>query len=63
MSNSKVKLQWEVIDQNHQRARVPGGWLVKAYENVAHKEKKEYGYGWDYRIAMAFVPDPNHEWQ
>lgn len=49
-----MKFNFEQIDDHHQRAKVPGGWLVKAYESVTHY--------WGCRIAMAFVPDPNHVW-
>lgn len=59
------KLEWEQIDNYHQRARILGGWLVKAYEDVM-QDRSAYGQGliggWDFRIAMCFVPDPNHEW-
>ena len=57
-----VKLEFENIDSHHQRARVPGGWLVKAYEEVTHATDHGNYQGWDLRIAMTFVPDPNHEW-
>jgi len=58
-----MKLEWEQIDNYHQRAPIFGGWLVKTYEDVSHLG---LGYattiGWDWRISMCFVPDPNHEW-
>ena len=58
-----MEFKFEKIDDYHKRAKVQGGWLVKAIENVAHMN----GYrpditGFDYRVAMAFVPDPTHEW-
>ena len=58
-----MEFKFEQIDDYHQRAKVHGGWLVKAIENVAHMN----GYrpditGFDYRVTMAFVPDPAHEW-
>ena len=59
-----MKFEWETIDGYHFRAKVIGGWLVKAAEDVSHID--EYGSvisGRDWRIAMAFVPDPNHEWE
>ncbi len=56
-------MDWEVIDSFHQRAKVPGGWLVKAYEEICHNiEGQGVISGWDFRITMAFVPDVNHEW-
>lgn len=57
-------LTWEVIDTNHHRAKVFGGWLVKAYEDVIH-DKPEQGMvsGWDWRVAMCFVPDPEYKWE
>jgi len=58
-----VGLNFEVIDFSHQRAKVPGGWLVKAMENVMSTlpdGRTDTGYEW--RLAMAFVPDPDHQW-
>ncbi len=61
-----MKLEWEIIDPYHQRAKVPGGWIFKALEDVSH-DKSCDGHGmdsgWDYRVAICFVPDPNHEWK
>jgi len=58
-------MEWEQIDDWHSRAKVFGGWLVKALEPVVH-DNTLYGHGmmdvWDFRVAMAFVPDANHEW-
>ena len=53
----------EQIDSHHQRIKVHGGWLVKAHEGVAHLDN--FGAvrdGWDWRVAMAFVPDHRHQW-
>ena len=56
-------LEWEQIDDYHQRAKVFGGWLVKAYEDVLHNfEDRGMTNGWDWRVAMCFVPDSKHEW-
>jgi hypothetical protein len=57
-------MNWEDIDYNHKRAKVFGGWLVKTFEEVTHNlpEQGLVG-GWDWRVAMSFVPDTNHEWQ
>jgi hypothetical protein len=60
-----MKFEVEQIDDNHQRAKVPGGWIVKAYEDVIHITPEHDDYtrqGWDFRVAMCFVPDPKHEW-
>jgi len=63
----KITWNWEQIDPYHQRCRVIGGWLVKAYEGVHQAIYAENGYdnvaGFDYRVAMAFVPDPAYEWE
>jgi len=58
-----VTLEWEEIDPYHWRAKVRGGWLVKAMEDVSH-DLSDTGMrsGWDFRVAMAFVPDPEHLW-
>jgi len=57
-------MEWEQIDDYHQRCAVPGGWLVKAFEDVFHDclDRGMQG-GWDWRIAMCFVPDPEHVWE
>lgn len=57
-------MEWEQIDDQHQRAPVFGGWLVKSYEGVYHTENgfSGGGEGWDWRVAMAFVPDSEHSW-
>lgn len=57
-------MNWEQIDNWHQRAKVHGGWLVKAFENVSHlDDQRGICDGYDYRVAMAFVPDPLHVWE
>lgn len=45
-------LYWEFIDTTHRRAAIPGGWLVKAYDDDLI-----------FCEAMCFVPDMNHEWR
>lgn len=60
-----TKLEWESIDANHFRAQIFGGWLVKAYEDAITTSRGPFGEGttgYEYRIAMCFVPDLNHEW-
>lgn len=63
-------MEWEDISNTPtstylRRAKVPGGWLVTATEDVIH-DQGEYGRGmvggWDWRTSICFVPDPNHEW-
>lgn len=62
-----VKLEWEQIDDGHKRAKVPGGYLVKSYEEVCspihgQDAKPEFGYEW--RVSMCFVPiDPRTGWK
>jgi len=59
-----MKFEFENIDDFHDRAKVPGGWLVKAYEDVVHDTDSSGKVGgWDWRVAMAFVPDPDHSWE
>ena len=60
-----MKFKFEKIDDYHQRAKVPGGWLVKAIEDVAHMEDnyRPSITGFDIRIALAFVPDAKHMWE
>jgi hypothetical protein len=56
-------MNWEDCGPYHKRCKVPGGWLVKAYEAAAHWTDNGYHVGWDWRIAMCFVPDPLHAWE
>jgi len=55
-------MNWEQIDSNHQRAQVFGGWLVKTFEDVNHFTENGLQQGYDWRVAMTFIPDPQHEW-
>lgn len=55
-------MEWEDIDNWHKRTRVPGGWIVKAYENVTHDTHQGMSDGWDWRVAMCFVPDLQNLW-
>jgi len=60
-----MEIKWETIDDWHQRAKVYGGWLIKAYEPVSHNliaEGQGVVSGWDYRIALCFIPDDGHLW-
>lgn len=61
-----ITLNWESMDNYHERVKIFGGWLVKAREEVMH-DRSEFGQGmiggWDWRLTMCFVPDPNHEWK
>ena len=61
----KDKLNWEWIHRGYmKRASVFGGWLIQAYEDVVHETESQGKIpGWDYRIALTFVPDLNHEWE
>lgn len=48
-----VDLDWEDIDTFHSRAKVPGGWILKA----VHEGRAGFTL-----FAMVFVPDPEHKW-
>jgi hypothetical protein len=47
-----MSLKWEKIDSNPtvERTGIVGGWLVRSY-SVSEG------------VALAFVPDPKHEWK
>lgn len=56
-------MNWEKIDDYHKRAKIKGGWLVRAREPVRSyigDGKWEYGYEW--AVAICFVPDALHAW-
>jgi hypothetical protein len=56
-------MEWEMIDGFHFRLKVLGGWVFKVMEDVVH-HNESHGMipGWDWRPAICFIPDPNHEW-
>lgn len=63
-------MDWENIGPGEWRTPVPGGWLVKIEYEVQHMGKAiEERFsscmvsGYDWRPALAYVPDPNHEWK
>jgi hypothetical protein len=58
-------MEWEQIDEYHKRARIAGGWLVKAYEAIweYNAPRGEYQDIGNFRVSMCFVPDENHEWE
>ena len=56
------KMIWEEIDPWHRRARTPGGWILKAFEDVSHRTDEGFQAGWDWRVSLCFVPDPTHGW-
>ena len=58
-----LTMEFDFIDDHHQRAKVFGGWLVKSVDPVAHIMDGGVVDGWDWRTAMCFVPDPKHEWE
>jgi|RhiMetdeSRZDD1v2_1073273.scaffolds.fasta_scaffold2815378_1 hypothetical protein len=54
-----VAMKWQTLSasgrpgsQNAYRSKVPGGWLVETSRSTQN------GIG----VGLAFVPDPNHEW-
>lgn len=55
-------MEWEEIDSNEFRAKVIGGWVLKVHEHVFHMTDTREGEGWDWRVAITFIPDINHEW-
>jgi len=58
-------VEFEDIDDMHQRAKVINGWIVKTFQDVYHYREHlgDVTCGHDFRVAMVFVPDPNHEWE
>ena len=58
---SMNKLVWNQIDKYHHIAQVPGGWMFKAYADVAHMDLDGFPQsGWDWRVSITFIPDPSH---
>lgn len=55
-------MDWEMIDPYHFRLMVPGGWVFKVIEDVIHERPNGFVPGWDWRVSICFIPDPDHEW-
>jgi len=56
-------MEWEQIDDYHKRAKIKGGWLVKAYENIRTDiGDGRFDMGYEWRVSMCFVPDQMHAW-
>ena len=45
----KFNREWEDIDENSDRLKVPGGWLVRCWVTNAG-------------MSVIFYSDPHHEW-
>lgn len=76
------RLDWELLDdamvepdknmctiQRVERARVVGGWLVRAYAATMSSVEagvavvsKGIGHGVGVGVGLTFVPDPDHAW-
>ena len=75
------QLDWEVLEsknvepsremitiQRTERARIPGGWLVRTYSATMSSVKDTgyegvgVGHGVGVGLGLAFVPDPEHAW-
>jgi hypothetical protein len=56
-------MDWEMIDGYHFRLKIPGGWVFKVIEDVV-QNSPSHGFipGWDWRVAICFIPDPDHLW-
>jgi len=50
------ELFFEDIDPWHSRAKVFGGWLVKAKSTIYIDGQ------YNFIESVTYVPDPNHEW-
>ena len=78
-----AKLAWETLEDQMvepdkdmctinrvERARVPGGWLVRAYSATMSSIEggnsfvggKGIGHGVGVGVGLTFVPDPNDAW-
>jgi hypothetical protein len=65
-------LKWENIPHDNgfhlRRAKTFGGWLIAAISDVNTVISESSGFynneqGHEFRTAITFVPDPNHEWE
>jgi hypothetical protein len=52
----KYSAEWQSINSNTQRMRVPNGWLVQSFTNLSYSMN-------GISLAMIFISDPNGEWE
>ncbi len=66
-----LPVRWQRLEQNGHagylyRAEVPGGWLVKAVDEIMQPPLPAgYPFGgreYDTVSSMTFLPDPEHAW-
>ncbi len=55
-------MRWDFIENDLERAAIFGGWLVRSSSPVTHDTDNGMQDGWDWRVAITFVPDPVHQW-
>lgn len=64
-ANSTVlpKISYQSLDHFHERAKVPGGWLVRINNGLDEQTSRSYYGNTKQIVAVVFVPDPNHTWK
>jgi hypothetical protein len=69
LENEQIEPSQEMITINRtERARVPGGWLVRTYSATMSTVKDTgfegagVGHGVGVGLGITFVPDPEHAW-
>lgn len=62
-----MKIEFETLESNIsatiQRAKVPGGWLVLAVDDVLSQMAQGNITGFEWRSNITFVPDPTYSWK
>lgn len=53
------KLEWEPIDDESDRLKVPGGWIVRSWIKI---ERTAIGIA-AASIHQVFIEDPSHSWK
>ncbi len=58
-----MKSEWEKVNKNTGRLRVPGGWIVQnAFESYNEKNIFMKIFTYKNHAIGVFVPDAGHEW-
>lgn len=62
-------INWQTIPNKGEagtleRARTPGGWLVRETHNVLHNHPQggPFTDGYEWRTSLVYVPDPEGSW-
>lgn len=54
-----MNLQWEEVEGGMHRSPVPGGWIVRQYDDQYSEQRERWEPN---MVGLCFVPDEAHIW-